>query len=67
MSSPDRPEENAMGLIKRKHTSNSLAVQCPHCHERVPAGARQCTMCGRSLADVSSEAERERSSDARRR
>ncbi len=56
-----------MGLIKRKHTSNSLAVQCPHCHERVPAGARQCTMCGRSLADVSSEAERERSSDARRR
>ena len=55
-----------MDVIKRKH-SNTVAGQCPHCHERVPAGARQCAMCGRSLADVSSEAERERSSDARGR
>jgi predicted amidophosphoribosyltransferase len=56
-----------MGVIKRKHISSPLAGQCPHCHERVPVGARQCTTCGRSLADVSSEAERERRSDAQGR
>jgi len=56
-----------MSLIKRKQTNEDVAVRCPACHERVRAGARQCTMCGHSLADVSTEAERERAGDARER
>jgi len=56
-----------MALFKRKLTSEDVAVRCPHCHERVPGGVRQCTMCGRSVADVATEAARERAGDAQKR
>ena len=52
-----------MGLIKRKQSSEDVALRCPNCHECVPAGARQCTMCGHSLADAA----RDRASDAQGR
>ncbi len=54
-----------MSLIKRKQASDDEPVRCPNCGERLPEGARQCTMCGRSVADVSAEAQRERAGDAR--
>lgn len=56
-----------MALIKRKQTGEDVALRCPDCHERVPEGARQCSMCGRSLADVATEAARERASEAQER
>ena len=52
-----------MALIKRKQTSDDVTVRCPNCHERVPEGARQCTMCGHSLGDVATEAARERGNE----
>ncbi len=56
-----------MALIKRRQSTEDVAVRCPNCHERVPDGARQCTMCGQGLADVATEAARERASDAQGR
>ncbi len=53
-----------MGLFKRKPTGDDEAPRCPSCGERVPAGVRQCTMCGRSLADVPIEADSERAREA---
>ncbi len=41
-----------MRLFKRKPTNEDMTTRCPDCGERVPAGVRQCTMCGRSLVDV---------------
>lgn len=37
-----------MSLLKRKQLSDDVAGRCPNCHERMPAGARRCTMCGPS-------------------
>ena len=54
-----------MALIKRTPTSGDVALRCPNCDERVPEGARQCTMCARSLADVAAEAARERAGEPR--
>ncbi len=59
--------EDGMALIKRKQTSEDVALRCPNCHEQVPEGARQCTMCGHSLADVATEAARERASEPQER
>lgn len=59
------PQEDAMSLIKRKKGSDDESARCPNCRERLPEGARQCTMCGRSVADVSTEAQRERAGDPR--
>ena len=56
-----------MGLFKKKLSDDDDDVRCPNCGERVPAGSRQCTMCGRSLADVADEAARERAGDANAR
>ncbi len=56
-----------MRLFKRKPTNEDVTTRCPDCGERVPAGVRQCTMCGRDLDDVSATAERERADDAYRR
>ena len=56
-----------MALIKRKAPSEDISPRCPNCHERVPEGARQCTMCGRNLADVATEAARERATEAHER
>ena len=56
-----------MALIKREQTSEDVALRCPTCHERVPEGARHCTMCGHSLADVATEAVRERAGEPRER
>lgn len=52
-----------MAPIKGKQTSDEVAPRCPNCDERVPEGARRRTMCGRSLADVATEAARERAGD----
>lgn len=56
-----------MALINRKQSAEDVAVRCPKCHERVPDGARRCTMCGHSLADVAAEAARERAGDPQER
>lgn len=40
-----------MRRFKRKKDSDEVAVRCPNCHEHVPEGEHECTMCGHSLAD----------------
>lgn len=52
-----------MARIKRQQTSEDVAPRCPNCHRQVHEGARQCAMCGHSLADVATEAARERASE----
>ena len=59
--------EDGVALIKRKQTSEDVALRCPHSHEQLPEGARQCTMCGHSLADVATGAARERVSEPQER
>lgn len=45
-----------MSLFKRKTTDEDIA-RCPDCGERVPVGAEDCAMCGRSLLDGSRPSE----------
>jgi ribosomal protein S26 len=44
-----------MRLFKR-NTSHDDTVSCPECGERLPRGAADCAMCGRSLTDSAHDA-----------
>ncbi len=41
-----------MRLFKRKTDPDEGVLRCPECRERVPEGAVECAMCGRTLLDV---------------
>ncbi len=56
-----------MGLIERMQTSGDAAAHCPNCRERLPSAIWQYTLCGRSLAVASTEAQRGPAGDAHAR
>jgi hypothetical protein len=58
-----------MGLFRKKSTADEDAERCPHCRERVPAGAVECMMCGVALEPLRSVESRDeaKASGGRRR
>jgi hypothetical protein len=43
-----------MRLFRRKTTIEDHRERCPHCAERVPDGANDCSMCGVDLRPLRS-------------
>jgi ribosomal protein L37E len=49
-------KEGAMGLFRRKKTTEDDRERCPRCGEPVPERADECAMCGLDLKPFHSDA-----------